>query len=577
MVSSDAQRTGGGPPAAPYASDRIDAGPAIRYGVAVLAAFMGVWLRALLAPWVGPHQFLFLYPVAVGCVVFLGFGPALAAIGAGVGLTAAYFLPPVAGGQVQWASIWALSGYALFAGGIGRLIEHLRRAHAALGESQARLVGLLESSPIGIVLTDGLGRVLEHNAALARMLGWNARTGRDHWLVPNEDEAAGRGGSYETEVERADGTRLPVRVHDAGYHTPTGEGRLWRVIEDLTPETKARAALARRLRELQAVAENRLVGLVITRNRTITWCNDAFAAMFGYRVGEVVGRSTRLLHLDGRTFEDFGLDAAARLREAGIYQTIAKQRRKDGSIGWYEISIAALEEPGGDEMGAFVDATDWYNLERRLAEAENEARAKLAADLQDGLAQDLTGLSMLAGALSASLADGRVDAHMLERLKAIAQRATAACREIAQGLSPVGGSPDRFVPALNAMVTVQEDRYGVEIGFDCDGAIPDGYPIDYLDELYLIAQEAITNACRYARATHVRLSIRVQPDALRLEVAYDGTGIDGATNTGGATGLRTMRHRAKAIGAVMAIGTLPDGNGTLVSCQCFLPEEAFSP
>ena len=67
--------------------------------------------------------------------------------------------------------------------------------------------------------------------------------------------------------------------------------------------------------------------------------------------------------------------------------------------------------------------------------------------------------------------------------------------------------------------------------------------------MYRIAQEALNNVARHAKATEVWVDLRQGDDGIRLEIGDDGRGFDAAVASAGHFGLRNMRERAEAIGA----------------------------
>src|SRR6185436_1379312 len=79
-------------------------------------------------------------------------------------------------------------------------------------------------------------------------------------------------------------------------------------------------------------------------------------------------------------------------------------------------------------------------LEGALRVATDKERRRLAKELHDGLGQELTGLAFLAeGLLMEAELAGAPAPPELARLAEVARHATRACREIAHGLSPLGG------------------------------------------------------------------------------------------------------------------------------------------
>jgi signal transduction histidine kinase len=84
-------------------------------------------------------------------------------------------------------------------------------------------------------------------------------------------------------------------------------------------------------------------------------------------------------------------------------------------------------------------------------------------------------------------------------------------------------------------------------------AEPPSLPRDVQIALYRIAQEALNNAARHARAARVDLELRARSQGLELRVADDGRGFDAARVSSEHLGLRIMRERADAIGALLTI------------------------
>jgi len=89
--------------------------------------------------------------------------------------------------------------------------------------------------------------------------------------------------------------------------------------------------------------------------------------------------------------------------------------------------------------------------------------------------------------------------------------------------------------------------------------------------IYRIAQEAVSNALRHARAKHIEIALSASNGAIELDVRDDGCGIPDDSEDAG-MGLKIMRYRAELIKASLKIDTAP-GSGTLVSCTLNKPGE----
>jgi signal transduction histidine kinase len=84
--------------------------------------------------------------------------------------------------------------------------------------------------------------------------------------------------------------------------------------------------------------------------------------------------------------------------------------------------------------------------------------------------------------------------------------------------------------------------------------------------LYWIAQEAATNAQKYAAADTITIRLRRDDDALALDVEDDGEGFSLERARDESFGLRTMQYRAELLGGTLSIDTAP-GAGTRITCR----------
>jgi signal transduction histidine kinase len=85
--------------------------------------------------------------------------------------------------------------------------------------------------------------------------------------------------------------------------------------------------------------------------------------------------------------------------------------------------------------------------------------------------------------------------------------------------------------------------------------------------LYRIAQEATTNAARYARAKHIDIELRTTPRKLHLSVTDDGIGLSAGLAQGKpGLGLKIMEYRAHMMGGTVAFEE--PGSGTRVALAC---------
>jgi signal transduction histidine kinase len=92
-------------------------------------------------------------------------------------------------------------------------------------------------------------------------------------------------------------------------------------------------------------------------------------------------------------------------------------------------------------------------------------------------------------------------------------------------------------------------------------------PFFMQEELYHIAQEALNNVLKHAKAQRVSVHLRTDGSILCLQISDDGVGFTSAVvQDGGGLGLRGMRERAQRIGGTLQIDSVPS-KGTRVTLQ----------
>ena len=213
---------------------------------------------------------------------------------------------------------------------------------------------------------------------------------------------------------------------------------------------------------------------------------------------------------------------------------------------------------------------DLQRSRERLVTAREEERRRLRRDLHDGLGAQLAGLNIQAGVLrrlmprDPAAADG-----LVVELKTELQAAIADIRRLVYDLRPPALDDLGLVVALRQLA----ERYGAEdkdLGVTVEA--PEGTGLPHLPAavevaVYRIAQEALTNVVRHARARAcvVRLSA---DDEVRLEVVDDGVGIPEERTAG--VGLCSMRERASELGGVCVVEPI-EGGGTRVLVRLPLP------
>lgn len=210
-------------------------------------------------------------------------------------------------------------------------------------------------------------------------------------------------------------------------------------------------------------------------------------------------------------------------------------------------------------------------LTARLAEVEESERRRLARELHDRVGQSLTALginlNILRGQFSPGAAGKSTD--RLEDSLRLVEDTMGSIRNVMTDLRPPVLDDYGLVATLRWYGTQFSTRAGVPALVEGEELTP-RLPQDVETALFRIAQEALTNVSKHARATQVRITLETGADNVRLTIADDGVGFDPALlrehGEGSKWGLINIRERAEAFGGTLQVDTAP-GKGTRISVQ----------
>jgi signal transduction histidine kinase len=206
-----------------------------------------------------------------------------------------------------------------------------------------------------------------------------------------------------------------------------------------------------------------------------------------------------------------------------------------------------------------------YERSRELSILEE--RNRLALELHDAVSQKLFGLVLTSEAAATLLdRDPAKAREQLARLTALAQEALDELRALILELRPPDLARDGLCVALRKHVEVLRSLHDVPIELRVDDAVTAGPRRD--PEVLRIAQEALHNALRHARARSVSVRLGAEDGALALEVADDGAGFEPGDPALRSTrlGLTSMEERAERLGGRLTIRSSP-GAGTTVRLE----------
>ena len=219
-----------------------------------------------------------------------------------------------------------------------------------------------------------------------------------------------------------------------------------------------------------------------------------------------------------------------------------------------------------------IDNAQLYQKAQTLAVAEE--RSRLARELHDAVTQTLFSASLIAEAVpSAWEKDPNQGRELLQELRGLSRGALAEMRTLLLELRPASLLETQLEELLRQLGEAASGREGIPVDVIVEGKA--SLPPEVHIALYRIAQEALNNVVKHARASHVMIHLRYTKEerseknqedkyGVRLAIKDDGRGFDVIQTPHHRLGLEIMQERAQAIGAKLSIDTHP-GKGTQVN------------
>lgn len=213
-----------------------------------------------------------------------------------------------------------------------------------------------------------------------------------------------------------------------------------------------------------------------------------------------------------------------------------------------------------------------------LAAAERGAgilaeRERLAREIHDTLAQGLSSIQLLLRAAERVLPGDSAALPHIAQAREAAQENLAEARRFVRALTPPDLEHGSLAAALERLCA---GAPWPRVRFSLSGS-PRVLPTPYEVALLRIAQSALANVVRHARAKRAEITLTFMDASVTLDVVDDGQGFDPSSSVAaggdGGFGLPAMRSRAQTLGGLFTVESGP-GQGTAVAVTLPLPLEA---
>jgi len=435
-----------------------------------------------------------------------------------------------------------------------------------------------KTSPIGIVVENLDGQPLFVNPAFCSMLGFTEEELRNKHCVdfsPREDAEkdwalfqqlrAGSIDHYHIDKRyfRRDGTlvwgRLSISLLN-GRPSPL----VLAMVEDITERKRAEDALRDSEARFRRVFRDAGVGMVIVspEGRFLA-ANRTFCDCLGYTEQEL-----REMTVESITFPEDWPAFSERLREAlldgGGFRWVQKRcLHKDGHIVYTESSTSLIRNGAGDPqffIGHVLDITSRKKAEeavsgmtRKLIEAQEKERTRIARELHDDISQRMALLAFQLDQLQSSPSGlQELVVNLRKQALEISSDVQALSHELHSSKLEYMG----VVAAMRGWCRELGERQKIDVNFNSD--VASSLPIEIGLSLLRVLQEALQNAAKHSGAKRVEVQLTEHSNEVHLVVSDSGKGFNvKVAMQGNGIGLTSMRERVRLLNGRFTIESKP--------------------
>lgn len=391
------------------------------------------------------------------------------------------------------------------------------------------------------------------------------------------DDATTPGGDEASPVDDATWVRLLRRIIDLGAEERNLRTALREVAAFVIASTGADACFVhvvdRRADELvlMGAAPAEFDGVAGTIRLRLGEGLAGWVARYGEATAlENKWEDARYRYIPALRGEEFRSMASVPLRRpSGIVGVLNVHSRRPHYFAKQDVT--RLGEVASLLAGIVENAVLYDALARREADLERSAahmielqeldRRRIAADIHDGISQRLVSAYYHLQAARALSPDPGATGEVAAA-ESLVSDALGEARRAIGGLRPIVLDDLGLGPALTSLTASLGGPAQIEVDLDDCLVAP-----HVETALYRVAQEALQNVVKHARATRVTVALRDLHGLVELSVADDGVGFDpAAAGPAESYGLRGMRERAALVGGQLHLRSAP-GAGTTVAVR----------
>ena len=209
-------------------------------------------------------------------------------------------------------------------------------------------------------------------------------------------------------------------------------------------------------------------------------------------------------------------------------------------------------------------------LSRQLLSVQEEERRKISRELHDVIAQTLTSINVRLAGLNAESNASNSELHkQITSTQRLVEKSVDIVHRFARELRPTLLDDLGLIPALQAFLKGFMEDTGIRTSLRVFAGIEEADGM-LRTMLYRVAQEALTNVARHAKASQVEVRIESPNGGIRMEIRDNGQGFEVNGNSSARKhnrlGLLGMRERVEMLGGTFGVDSSP-GHATTVRVE----------
>jgi PAS domain S-box-containing protein len=380
------------------------------------------------------------------------------------------------------------------------------------------------------------------------------------WKAVNDARMTKSSYSAEFRVLHAEGTLRWVAAKGTFYYLPNGEAmRMLGMAFDVTELKRTQEALRESDERLRlAVQGGRMFAYSWDAATDVIERSGESAKILGIDEGAAVTGQQVIAKVHPADYEKLTVALSQLTPENSGLQMTYRMIRPDGTMIWVERNSRAYFDEHGKLLrivGMVADITEHKlaeealaGINRRLIEAQEVERARIARDLHDDIGQRLTLSGIALEQLRRSLRNSENVAHAsIAELQQHFQEISATIHNLSHELHSATLEHIGLVAAIRGSCRELAQRQKAEIHFQHEG-VPQAVPKEISLCLFRVLQEALQNAVKHSGVRLFGVELRGTPDALNLIIRDGGVGFDreAALRSPG-LGLTSMQERIKLV------------------------------